>query len=133
MVRRSITTFSFLLFMVLALGSPIASAQVLYGSIVGTVTDQSGAVVPKADVKAINPQTGETREVTTDAAGRYTIGNVLPGIYEIHVTATGFSAGHDDRRDSNYQHRHPRRRSDATRLADSGSHRIRSRYGIADR
>src|SRR6185437_4149981 len=54
--------------------------------------DQSGAVIPKAEVKAINPQTGETRDVTTDAAGRYTISNVLPGVYEIHVTATGFSA-----------------------------------------
>ena len=92
MVRRLIAVFSFLLFMVLTLGSPVASAQVLYGSIVGTVTDQSGAVIPKADVKAVNPQTGETREVTTDAAGRFTIGNVLPGVYEIHVTATGFSA-----------------------------------------
>jgi hypothetical protein len=90
-VRRSIAAFSFLLSLVLTLGSPVASAQVLYGSMVGTVTDQSGAVVPKADVRAINPQTGETRNVTTDAAGRYTIGNVLPGVYEIHVTATGFS------------------------------------------
>ncbi|HEX6544905.1 MAG TPA: carboxypeptidase-like regulatory domain-containing protein, partial [Bryobacteraceae bacterium] len=66
------------------------SAQVLYGTIVGTVTDQSGAVVPNANVTAANPQTGETREVKSDSAGRYTIGNVVPGTYDIRVTAPGF-------------------------------------------
>jgi hypothetical protein len=64
--------------------------QVLYGTIVGTVTDQSGAVVPNAEVSAVNPQTGETREAKSDSAGRYTIGNVVPGPYDIHVTAPGF-------------------------------------------
>lgn len=74
----------------LALEASATLAQVLYGSIVGTVTDPSGAVVPKAEVKAINPQTGETRSVTTDDAGRYVLGNVVPGTYEIHVNASGF-------------------------------------------
>ena len=78
--------------LVLAFGlvSPVANAQVLYGSIVGTVTDQTGAMLPKAAVKATNPQTGESRDVTTDDEGRFTIGNVLPGVYELHVTAAGF-------------------------------------------
>jgi hypothetical protein len=65
-------------------------AQVLYGSLVGTVTDASGAVVPNAQVRASNPQTGESRTVTTDNSGRYTIGNVLPGTYEVRVMAPGF-------------------------------------------
>src|SRR6185437_3544288 len=86
---QKLAAFS-LLAVLLALGIPAARAQVLYGSIVGTVTDPSGAVVPNADVKAVNPQTGETRDTKTDSAGRYTLGNVLPGVYEIHVTATGF-------------------------------------------
>ena len=80
-----------LLFLLLALQAPAIRAQVLYGSIVGTITDPSGAVVPKVDVKAVNPQTGETRSATADDAGRYTIGNVLPGTYEVHVVAPGFS------------------------------------------
>jgi hypothetical protein len=79
-----------LLFFVLTLEIPALKAQVLYGSIVGTVTDQSGAVVPKAEIKATNPQTGEVRTVTADDAGRYTIGNVVPGAYDVQVTATGF-------------------------------------------
>ena len=80
------------LLLILAFGlvSPMANAQVLYGSIVGTVTDQTGAMLPKAAVKATNPQTGESRDVTTDDEGRFTIGNVLPGVYELHVTAAGF-------------------------------------------
>jgi hypothetical protein len=87
-MRKSIALSLF--FFLVALDIPATRAQVLYGSIVGTITDQSGAVVPAADVKAVNPQTGETRDVTADDAGRYTIGNVMPGNYHIRVAAPGF-------------------------------------------
>ncbi len=66
------------------------SAQVLYGTMIGTVTDQSGAVVPNAQVTITNKQTGLTRETTTDEGGRYNIVNVAPGRYDLKVTATGF-------------------------------------------
>jgi hypothetical protein len=79
-----------LLGLMLLLEASRLQAQVLYGTIVGTVTDQSGAVVPNADVSAMNPQTGETRDVKSDNAGRYTIGNVVPGTYDVRVTAPGF-------------------------------------------
>lgn len=79
-----------LLGLMLLLEASRLQAQVLYGTIVGTVTDQSGAVVPNADVSAMNPQTGETRDVKSDSAGRYTIGNVVPGTYDVRVTAPGF-------------------------------------------
>lgn len=87
MCKRVVLSLVCLLF---TLKTPTMKAQVLYGSIVGTVTDPTGAAVPKADVKAVDPQTGETRGVTTDDAGRFTIGNVMPGVYEVHVTASGF-------------------------------------------
>ena len=87
-MQRSIS--SLLVFFSLALAAPALHAQVLYGSLVGTVTDQSGAVIPKAQIKASNPATGEEREVTTDAEGRYTIGNVVPGTYNLQVSASGF-------------------------------------------
>src|SRR4051812_43098704 len=90
MVMQKLKAF-LLLFVVLAFNVPAARAQVLYGSIIGTVTDPSGAVVPRAEVNALNPQTGESRNATTDDGGRYTIANVLPGTYEMHVTAPGFS------------------------------------------
>jgi outer membrane receptor protein involved in Fe transport len=65
-------------------------AQVLYGSLVGTVTDQSGAVVPDAQVSASDVQTGQTREATSDGSGRYSITNLLPGTYNVTVTSKGF-------------------------------------------
>src|SRR5947208_2277013 len=67
-----------------------ASAQVLYGSLVGTITDQSDAVVPKAEVTATNVATNQTYHNIADDQGRYSIPNVLPGTYAVKVTATGF-------------------------------------------
>ena len=67
-----------------------AYGQVLYGSIVGTVEDPSGAVVPKATITVMNKETGSTRENTADEAGRFTILNVLPGIYDMKIMASGF-------------------------------------------
>ncbi len=69
---------------------PSLEAQVLYGSLVGTVVDQSGAVVPQAEVTIHNKATGQKRETTTDEAGRYTISNVLAGSYDLAVNAKGF-------------------------------------------
>ncbi len=67
-----------------------AKAQVLYGSIVGTVTDQSGAVVPKAHVTISNAATGLRREVDADDGGFYSIVDVPEGAYDETVSATGF-------------------------------------------
>ena len=68
-----------------------ASAQVLYGSIVGSVGDQTGAVVPGATVKVTNNATGLSRETTSDASGRFSMLSLLPGTYDVAVTSTGFS------------------------------------------
>ncbi len=67
-----------------------ARAQVLYGSIVGTVVDQTGAVVPKATITVVNKQTGMTRETAADEAGRFSVLNVLQGKYDIKIMAPGF-------------------------------------------
>jgi Carboxypeptidase regulatory-like domain len=68
------------------------NAQVLYGSITGTVSDQSGAVIPNAQVSATNDQTGLKREATSDTAGQYRILDLPQGTYTISVTASGFQA-----------------------------------------
>jgi hypothetical protein len=70
--------------------APVASAQVLYGSIVGTVTDQANAVVPKAAVTVKNTAIGLTRTVDTDDAGYYSIPSLPEGSYDLSVTAPGF-------------------------------------------
>src|SRR2546423_1576261 len=67
-----------------------ADAQVLYGSVTGTVTDQSGAGVPKAHVVVTNRATGVVREADADDTGHYTITDVPPGAYDLKVTASGF-------------------------------------------
>ena len=67
-----------------------AEAQVVYGSIVGTVQDPTGAVVPNAEVSIANNDTGQTRQTTSDEQGNYNITNVLPGRYNVTATATGF-------------------------------------------
>ena len=67
-----------------------ASAQVLYGSIVGTVNDPSGSAVPAAAITATNKQTGVQRHGTTNAAGGYTFAAVQPGTYEVKVAKEGF-------------------------------------------
>src|SRR5450759_1242073 len=67
-----------------------AAAQVLYGSMVGAIEDQTGAVVPKAAVTITNKNTGLTRAAAADDQGRYSLLNVQAGTYELKVSATGF-------------------------------------------
>lgn len=86
---RGLVSFLVLL-LSLAPAASMLRAQVLYGSLVGTVNDQSGAAIAKAQVRAVNPATGEIREAVTDAEGRYTIGNVAEGTYDIQFSASGF-------------------------------------------
>jgi hypothetical protein len=65
-------------------------AQALYGSLVGTVTDSSGAIVPRATVDLTDKQTGVARKDAADESGRYSFVNVAPGNYDIKITAPGF-------------------------------------------
>ncbi|HEX4170622.1 MAG TPA: TonB-dependent receptor, partial [Bryobacteraceae bacterium] len=67
-----------------------AYGQVLYGSIVGTVTDPSGAVVPGSAITVTDTGTGQTRSDKTDSSGRYNITNLLPGTYSVNAVTTGF-------------------------------------------
>ena len=77
-------------FMIMSYAARIASAQVLYGSIVGTLTDESGAVVPQATVTVKNTSTGLSRDAKTDNAGYYSIPNLPEGTYDLSVEAGGF-------------------------------------------
>jgi Carboxypeptidase regulatory-like domain/TonB dependent receptor/TonB-dependent Receptor Plug Domain len=93
-IRSEKTVASFLVFAVFAF-SPLflvkARAQVAGATLSGTVTDQSGAVLPQASVSAKNIATSITRSSTASAAGFYSVPNLLPGVYDVTVTAQGFS------------------------------------------
>src|SRR5262245_32022286 len=73
-----------------ALAAPGLHAQVLYGSIVGTVTDSSGLALPGATITVEQAETKYSRELVTDASGGYNFTAVPSGTYTISVKMNGF-------------------------------------------
>jgi len=71
------------------------AAQSTYGTIIGRVTDPSGAVVDGAKVKAQNQATGDARGVATNSEGEYRFLNVDPGQYTITASAAHFASTED--------------------------------------
>lgn len=80
----------YLLCSLLLLSPAVMLAQSTFGTILGTVKDNSGAVVPQAAVKATNTDENTTRETTTNGNGDYEFVNTKSGHYKIEVTAHGF-------------------------------------------
>src|SRR5688572_21239644 len=66
------------------------SAQALYGSLVGNVVDETGAIVPGATVAITQKETNQTREQPTSENGAYSFANLAPGTYDVVVTLPGF-------------------------------------------
>lgn len=79
------------LLMILILASSPGVAQVAGGTVSGSVTNEAGAAIPGARVSIRRVATGEVRSVATNAEGFYAAPNLLPGSYEITVSAAGFS------------------------------------------
>jgi hypothetical protein len=69
--------------------APALRAQVLYGSIVGTVRDSTGGVLPGAAVTITHNDTKATRETATDGTGSYRFSTVQTGTYTVVVKLTG--------------------------------------------
>lgn len=67
-----------------------AYSQVLYGSLVGEITDPTGAVVAGAKISISNRDTNQTREGTSGPNGRYSLQNVVAGTYDVKVESPGF-------------------------------------------
>ncbi len=72
-------------------GSARLSAQLLYGTLVGNVSDGTGAVIPGAQVTITNEGTGASRAGEANAAGTYRFPTVATGSYRIEVRSDGFS------------------------------------------
>src|SRR5712691_3402350 len=88
---RSLTVWIFVIVAISILWTGQAYAQVAGATLTGTVKDSSGAFIPNAQVVITDLATGVTRTVSPGGGGLYTAPNLLPGTYEIRVTATGFS------------------------------------------
>ena len=89
-IRTTLMAFALL---ALFLASTAAHAQILYGSLTGTVTDKTGAVIPNAALTLTNQGTGEVRTAKGNGTGDYNILDVLPGTYTLSIAKMGNFAG----------------------------------------
>jgi hypothetical protein len=78
-----------LVFISLPISGALAQTTVSTGSIVGSVTDATGAVVPGAKVTITGP-TGQEIKVVTNGQGSYVSGTLVPGVYKVRIESKGF-------------------------------------------
>ena len=71
--------------------SSVSNAQLTRGAVVGTIRDQSGSVIPGANVTVVNNETKFTRNETTNNDGFFRIGALEPGNYSVTVEKNGFT------------------------------------------
>jgi outer membrane receptor protein involved in Fe transport len=76
----------------LALSTPLANAQAVYGNILGTVTDPQGAAVVGATVTVTDVNKGTTDSTTTNESGNYSVTHLIPDPYSVKVEAQGFKS-----------------------------------------
>lgn len=92
MILRTIKIILFLFLIACIAGTLPAWAQsTSTGTVAGTVTDTSGAVVPGATVTLTDTATRTPRTTTTNDAGRYIFVDVNPGTYDVEVSKQGFA------------------------------------------
>src|SRR5262249_47958921 len=72
------------------LGASVVNGQAVRGSLVGTVTDTSGAAAVGATVVATETRTNITFTATTNADGNYSFSSIQDGVYRVEVTLSGF-------------------------------------------
>ena len=83
-------SFALALVACLALVAASAVGQTFYGSVVGTVQDSTGAVIPGASVTLTSLGTGAQRVQETEASGLYRFVNLVPGQYRLEARSEGF-------------------------------------------
>src|SRR5215469_12855190 len=90
MVRTLFSRVALVFAVLMILGGSLATAQVLKGSISGTVVDPQGAVVSGAQIKATQTDTGATFSTSSDASGLFRFSLIPAGNYKVEITAQGF-------------------------------------------
>ena len=78
------------LFLCLSAAQLLSAQQIYYSTLVGTVKDPTGAVVPGAKVVATRVASGVSSSTLTNSGGDYRIANLHPGSYDVVVTMAGF-------------------------------------------
>src|SRR3954469_12064751 len=88
---RQRINLTILALVILLSATMIAQTTVGTGSIVGTVTDPSGAFVSGAKVTITNTQTGQVIDLTSNSSGAFSSGALPPGSYKVQISYKGFS------------------------------------------
>jgi len=89
-MTRSVWSGLAALILVCALGLPNAIGQAVYGSILGTVTDASGAAVTGAKITVISQTKNVSTETTSNESGNYAVTHLIPDVYTVRVENAGF-------------------------------------------
>lgn len=84
-------TITMMLFLIVLGANVLVSGQTINGTILGTVTDAQGAVVPGANIIVTNNNTGLQRQVVTDEDGRYRVSGLAVGVYTVRIEKGGFA------------------------------------------
>src|SRR5580698_2494389 len=90
-MRRSILFFVAFVLLLGVYTSPLRGQSVSSGTVAGTVTDNTGAIVVGAKVTLIDKSTGDTRTTLSNAEGHYIFAGIVPSSYDIKFTKSGFS------------------------------------------
>ena len=89
--KRFSVIYAFLPILFIALCALRAFAQFESATLTGVVTDPANAVVPAADIRAVNMDTNQETAAATNSEGRYTFTNLRPGSYRVSAKAAGFT------------------------------------------
>jgi outer membrane receptor protein involved in Fe transport len=72
--------------------SSVAFGQAVYGSIYGTVTDNTGAVIPNASITVTDVSKGTSSKVQSNGSGEFTADHLIPDAYDVRVEVAGFQS-----------------------------------------
>jgi outer membrane receptor protein involved in Fe transport len=89
-MKRSALAAVATLALLCTLWTPMAFGQAVYGSILGTVTDPTGAAVASAKVSVTSQTKNVTTEATTNDSGNYSVTHLIPDVYLVRVEGQGF-------------------------------------------
>ena len=72
--------------------SSVAFGQAVYGSIYGTVTDNTGAVIPNASITVTDVSKGNLVQEQSNGSGEFTVDHLIPDLYDVRVEMSGFQS-----------------------------------------